>query len=125
MTRYIPVWAGCIITGLDTFTFLAVHFFGVRYLEAITALPIGAWLSCTQSTPHATRHKHKGTHTCKNTYTHGACTSTSTRTSGKWNATKLQALIALLISVMTACFFVNWGESGTEGAVSLKGLGDV
>ena len=23
----VPVWAGCIITGCDTFTFLAVHFF--------------------------------------------------------------------------------------------------
>jgi len=31
----IPVWAGCIITGADTFTFLAVHYLGVRYLEAL------------------------------------------------------------------------------------------
>ena len=35
----VPVWVGCIITGCDTFTFLAVHYFGVRYLEMlITAL---------------------------------------------------------------------------------------
>jgi len=61
---YVPVWAGCIITGLDTFTFLAVHFFGVRYLEA---------------------------------------------------------LICTLISMMTVCFFVNWGESGTDGGELLKG----
>jgi natural resistance-associated macrophage protein len=32
---FIPVWVGCIITGLDTFTFLAVHYLGVRYLEAL------------------------------------------------------------------------------------------
>ena len=31
----VPVWAGCIITGCDTFTFLAVHYFGVRYLEVL------------------------------------------------------------------------------------------
>eukprot|EP00929_Paragymnodinium_shiwhaense_P111717 TRINITY_DN80006_c0_g1_i1.p1 TRINITY_DN80006_c0_g1~~TRINITY_DN80006_c0_g1_i1.p1 ORF type:complete len:575 (-),score=53.99 TRINITY_DN80006_c0_g1_i1:387-2051(-) len=31
----IPVWVGCIITGMDTFTFLAVHYLGVRYLEAM------------------------------------------------------------------------------------------
>ena len=28
----LPLWAGCLITGLDTFTFLAVHYCGVRYL---------------------------------------------------------------------------------------------
>jgi natural resistance-associated macrophage protein len=32
---FVPVWIGCIITGLDTFTFLAVHYLGVRYLEAL------------------------------------------------------------------------------------------
>jgi natural resistance-associated macrophage protein len=32
---WVPVWVGCIITGLDTFTFLAVHYLGVRYLEAL------------------------------------------------------------------------------------------
>lgn len=31
----IPVWVGCIITGADTFTFLAVHYVGIRYLEAL------------------------------------------------------------------------------------------
>jgi len=30
---YVPIWVGCVITGLDTFTFLAVHYLGVRYLE--------------------------------------------------------------------------------------------
>ena len=24
------MWLGCIVTGLDTFTFLAVHYLGVR-----------------------------------------------------------------------------------------------
>ena len=31
----VAVWVGCLITGLDTFTFLAVHYLGVRYLEAL------------------------------------------------------------------------------------------
>eukprot|EP00965_Chrysotila_dentata_P030685 1021787-Pleurochrysis_carterae.AAC.2 len=31
---YVPVVVGCIITALDTFTFLAVQYMGVRYLEA-------------------------------------------------------------------------------------------
>lgn len=60
----IPVWAGCIITGADTFTFLAVQHLGVRYLEA---------------------------------------------------------LICVLISTMSICFFINWGQSDTqwEGADGL------
>merc|ERR1719356_623096 len=37
---FIPVWVGCIITGLDTFTFLAVHYLGVRYLEALVCFLI-------------------------------------------------------------------------------------
>ena len=28
-----PLWAGCIVTGLDTFTFLLLHKYGVRKLE--------------------------------------------------------------------------------------------
>jgi len=36
----IPIWVGCIITGADTFTFLAVHYFGVRYLEALVCFLI-------------------------------------------------------------------------------------
>lgn len=38
----IPVWAGCIITGADTFTFLAVHYLGVRYLEALIGFLVSA-----------------------------------------------------------------------------------
>eukprot|EP00747_Dinoflagellata_sp_TGD_P034148 gnl/TRDRNA2_/TRDRNA2_137084_c0_seq1.p1 gnl/TRDRNA2_/TRDRNA2_137084_c0~~gnl/TRDRNA2_/TRDRNA2_137084_c0_seq1.p1 ORF type:complete len:550 (+),score=66.05 gnl/TRDRNA2_/TRDRNA2_137084_c0_seq1:75-1724(+) len=60
----LPVWIGCIITGLDTFTFLAVHYLGVRYLEA---------------------------------------------------------LICVLIGTMTMCFFVNWGESGTDAGTMVTG----
>lgn len=37
----VPVWVGCIITGMDTFTFLAVHYLGVRYLEALITILIG------------------------------------------------------------------------------------
>ena len=34
----IPVWIGCLITALDTVTFLGVGYFGVRYLEGLVAL---------------------------------------------------------------------------------------
>lgn len=34
----LPVWVGCLITALDTFTFLAVGYLGVRYLEALICL---------------------------------------------------------------------------------------
>jgi len=30
----LPLWAGTLITGLDTFTFLGFHYFGIRKLEA-------------------------------------------------------------------------------------------
>jgi len=42
----IPMWAGCIITGADTFTFLGLHFFGVRKLEAFFCLLITVMLVC-------------------------------------------------------------------------------
>eukprot|EP00927_Polykrikos_kofoidii_P067096 TRINITY_DN62619_c0_g1_i1.p1 TRINITY_DN62619_c0_g1~~TRINITY_DN62619_c0_g1_i1.p1 ORF type:complete len:535 (-),score=71.77 TRINITY_DN62619_c0_g1_i1:24-1628(-) len=42
----IPVWVGCIITGVDTFTFLAVHYLGVRYLEALIVVLIGTMSIC-------------------------------------------------------------------------------
>ena len=32
---YIPTWAGCLITAVDTITFLAVSYLGVRYLEGL------------------------------------------------------------------------------------------
>ena len=31
----LPLWAGCIVTAMDTLTFLLVHKLGVRYLEAL------------------------------------------------------------------------------------------
>ncbi|CBN78636.1 divalent metal transporter [Ectocarpus siliculosus] len=31
----IPLWVGCLLTALDTFTFLFIHVFGVRKLEAL------------------------------------------------------------------------------------------
>lgn len=37
---HIAVWVGCVITGMDTFTFLAVHYLGVRYLEALVCFLI-------------------------------------------------------------------------------------
>lgn len=42
----IPVWIGCIITGLDTFTFLAVHYLGVRYLEVLICTLIATMTGC-------------------------------------------------------------------------------
>lgn len=41
-----PVWLGCLITGIDTFTFLAVQYLGVRYLEALICLLIGTMSIC-------------------------------------------------------------------------------
>eukprot|EP00611_Tribonema_gayanum_P003961 TRINITY_DN1319_c0_g1_i10.p1 TRINITY_DN1319_c0_g1~~TRINITY_DN1319_c0_g1_i10.p1 ORF type:complete len:164 (+),score=50.34 TRINITY_DN1319_c0_g1_i10:1120-1611(+) len=37
----IPLWAGCLITALDTFTFLMMHVFGVRKLEALFVFLVG------------------------------------------------------------------------------------
>jgi NRAMP (natural resistance-associated macrophage protein)-like metal ion transporter len=42
----LPVWAGCLITAIDTFTFLAVQYFGVRYLEALVCVLIGTMSIC-------------------------------------------------------------------------------
>lgn len=61
---YVPIWVGCLITGIDTFTFLAVQYLGVRYLEA---------------------------------------------------------LIVVLISTMSVCFFVNWGNSEADAAELIRG----
>ena len=41
-----PLWAGCLLTGLDTFTFLAVHHLGVRYLEALITLMVSTMAVC-------------------------------------------------------------------------------
>jgi len=35
-----PLWVGCLVTGLDTFTFLGIHYFGVRKLESFFVLLI-------------------------------------------------------------------------------------
>lgn len=31
----LPLWVGCLITFTDTLTFLGIHYFGVRKLEAV------------------------------------------------------------------------------------------
>ena len=36
---WLPLWMGCILTGVDTFTFLAVQHLGVRSLEPRTRTP--------------------------------------------------------------------------------------
>ena len=41
-----PVWLGCLITGIDTFTFLAVQYLGVRYLEGLICVLIGTMSVC-------------------------------------------------------------------------------
>jgi len=42
----ISLVAGCLITGLDTFTFLFIHFKGVRYLEALVCALITTMAVC-------------------------------------------------------------------------------
>lgn len=41
-----PLWAGCIVTGLDTFTFLLLHKYGVRKLEFFFAFLV-AVMTCS------------------------------------------------------------------------------
>ncbi|TMW61115.1 hypothetical protein Poli38472_013578 [Pythium oligandrum] len=41
-----PLWLGCLITGLDTFTFLLLHRYGIRKLEAFFVSLIGIMLVC-------------------------------------------------------------------------------
>lgn len=36
-----PLWIGCLVTAGDSFTFLAIHFLGVRAFEAFVAVLIG------------------------------------------------------------------------------------
>lgn len=42
----LELWVGCLVTGLDTFTFLAVHHLGVRKLEALVATLIATMAAC-------------------------------------------------------------------------------
>ena len=41
-----PVWAGCLVTAVDTLTFLAVQHLGVRYLEGLVTVLIGTMSVC-------------------------------------------------------------------------------
>lgn len=41
-----PLWLGCLITGLDTFTFLLLHRYGIRKLEAFFVALIAIMLVC-------------------------------------------------------------------------------
>uniref|UniRef100_A0A7S0JAL6 Natural resistance-associated macrophage protein n=1 Tax=Calcidiscus leptoporus TaxID=127549 RepID=A0A7S0JAL6_9EUKA len=43
---YVPVIVGCLITACDTFTFLAVQYFGVRYLEALICVLVSTMAVC-------------------------------------------------------------------------------
>lgn len=36
----IPLWEGCLITGIDTFTFLFLESYGLRYLEGFFGILI-------------------------------------------------------------------------------------
>lgn len=54
----LPLWLGCLITGLDTFTFLAIQFFGVRKLEfffafLILIMLVSFWVNFAQVQPGA------------------------------------------------------------------------
>lgn len=41
-----PLWAGTLLTGLDTFTFMAIHYFGKRILEVSIFLLILVMMGC-------------------------------------------------------------------------------
>ncbi|CAI5746329.1 unnamed protein product [Peronospora destructor] len=41
-----PLWIGCLITGFDTLTFLLLHRYGIRKLEAFFVTLIGVMLVC-------------------------------------------------------------------------------
>ncbi|CAI5739149.1 unnamed protein product [Hyaloperonospora brassicae] len=41
-----PLWLGCLITGFDTFTFLLLHRYGIRKLEALFVALIVVMLVC-------------------------------------------------------------------------------
>eukprot|EP00996_Jenningsia_fusiforme_P000084 NODE_1049_length_1740_cov_36.970432_g926_i0.p1 GENE.NODE_1049_length_1740_cov_36.970432_g926_i0~~NODE_1049_length_1740_cov_36.970432_g926_i0.p1 ORF type:complete len:540 (+),score=109.01 NODE_1049_length_1740_cov_36.970432_g926_i0:80-1621(+) len=41
-----PLWVGCLITALDTFTFLLIHYFGMRRLELLFGAMIMAMVIC-------------------------------------------------------------------------------
>lgn len=52
----LPLWLGCIITATDTFTFLGLHYFGMRTLEAlfstlILTMAICFWINYAQVSP--------------------------------------------------------------------------
>ncbi|GBG30118.1 Natural resistance-associated macrophage protein 1 [Hondaea fermentalgiana] len=42
----IPLWVGCLLTGLDTLTFLGLHVIGVRQLELFFVVLIGLMVLC-------------------------------------------------------------------------------
>ena len=42
----LPLWVGAVITALDTFGFLLLHYFGVRKLEAFVCVLIGTMSVC-------------------------------------------------------------------------------
>lgn len=42
----IPLWAGAVITILDSLVFLFIHYFGIRKLEAFFAFLIGTMAVC-------------------------------------------------------------------------------
>ena len=42
----LPLWAGCLLTGLDTLSFLMIHYLGVRKLEAFFGTLIFTMCCC-------------------------------------------------------------------------------
>jgi len=54
----IPLWLGCLITATDTFSFLGLHYFGMRKLEAVFTTLIATmaacfWINYAQAPPDA------------------------------------------------------------------------
>lgn len=42
----LPLWAGVVITGLDTILFLAINLFGIRMLELLIGVLVGVISVC-------------------------------------------------------------------------------
>ena len=42
----IPLWVGCLITAMDTFTFMLIHWYGVRKLEFLFVSLVGIMAIC-------------------------------------------------------------------------------
>lgn len=116
----VPLWAGCLITAVDTFTFLGVHLFGEcsgSLDNAVRALAVAMCvlrdylyercdsrtdaLPCTATTAHATAAACACVN-CSVLSMVGLCCTAGVR--------KLEAFFVLLVGIMAGSFFVNFSH---------------